>query len=491
MTTIPEEMIMDKKLNMQICKENSEILQKNGYILDGQFIRLPHTLKEQQRVSVFSPEYIQGIVDDEDEFFERAFCASKECHIKVKNIDSFAEPTDLVMNFASATHPGGGYLRGSNAQEEALCRQSSLYASLTAKAAREMYDFNIHNKDVLYSDYMLLSPKVDVFRSSSLKLLAEPFTTAVMSIPAPNLRGRAQNVPLEEVLDIMEDRIRNYLYCAARFGYRNITLGAWGCGAFGHDAKLIAHLFRNVIVDDMFHEFFDSILFAVLDKSRDKYNYLAFRDTFADIPVLKRPNYASEVSQKEGSCLDFEPYFILASKPMPICNHTECVNKDNIGYCQGLLEDGTPFEAELYKAGDEEGLVVIMPRLFLQEKPVEEFLENNAHGENNIKESKVAYLTGQKEYTDNSILWIGMVFNNMEEDLEIIKSYVGCLKDYGIIRYLGPMENCAVFYCTDIAGNDLVKLNITLKDATENIAETSLRFTPFRESKKDLFKIIK
>ena len=53
------------------------------------------------------------------------------------------------------------------------------------------------------------------------------------------------------------------------------------------------------------------------------------------------------------------------------------------------------------------------------------------------------------------------------------------------------MENCAVFYCTDIAGNDLVKLNITLKDATENIAETSLRFTPFRESKKDLFKIIK
>ena len=84
-----------------------------------------------------------------------------------------------------------------------------------------------------------------------------------------------------------------------------------------------------------------------------------------------------------------------------------------------------------------------------------------------------------------------MVFNNMEEDLEIIKSYVGCLKDYGIIRYLGPMENCAVFYCTDIAGNDLVKLNITLKDATENIAETSLRFTPFRDSKKDLFKIIK
>ena len=38
-----------------------------------------------------------------------------------------------VLNFASATNPGGGVTRGSSAQEEAICRCSSLYFNLTEK----------------------------------------------------------------------------------------------------------------------------------------------------------------------------------------------------------------------------------------------------------------------------------------------------------------------------------------------------------------------
>lgn len=37
-----------------------------------------------------------------------------------------------VLNFASATNPGGGVAWGSTAQEECLCRCSRLYVNLTA-----------------------------------------------------------------------------------------------------------------------------------------------------------------------------------------------------------------------------------------------------------------------------------------------------------------------------------------------------------------------
>lgn len=271
---------MDKRYNIQVCKENNAILKANGYTANDKFITLPHSLEKQQRVVVLSPEIIEGIVTDEDDFFEKAFYASKECVIEVKNIDSFAEKTDLVMNFASATHPGGGYLKGSNAQEECLCRQSSLYASLSSFEAREMYDFNYESNSQVYSDYMLLSPTVDVFRNILLDPLEEPYTTAVMTVPAPNLHGRAAHVPQKEIECVMEDRIRNFLMCAARYGYRRITLGAWGCGAFGHNPKNVAKIFRNVIEGEGLYEFFDYILFAVLDRSEDKANFTAFHDTF-------------------------------------------------------------------------------------------------------------------------------------------------------------------------------------------------------------------
>ncbi len=205
--------------------------------------------------------------------------------IEVTDEDSFQAAArlgrPLVLNFANAHHPGGGFLIGARAQEEALCRSSTLYASISSEKARAMYRYNNTHPCAVESDSMLLSPEVCVFRDIACEPLERPFLAAVVTAPAPNRRGAALFAPGERIRNAFLRRIRIILRLAADRGYRNLVLGAWGCGAFGNDPEMVAECFKAALEEDGFGRAFDTVVFAVCGNQEGP-NPRAFRSVFGE-----------------------------------------------------------------------------------------------------------------------------------------------------------------------------------------------------------------
>lgn len=184
----------------------------------------------------------------------------------------------LCLNFASAKNPGGGFLRGSQAQEECLARTSGLYHCL--KDMTEMYDTNRRGKSCLYTHYMVYSPRVPVFRNEETnQLLNEPYQVSIISAPAVNageVRRKEKDL-ISEIESTMSQRIHCILCIAALHGHSTLVLGAWGCGVFVNDPHAIARLFQaHLLEDKLFKGVFRKVVFAVSDRTKEQKIYGAF-----------------------------------------------------------------------------------------------------------------------------------------------------------------------------------------------------------------------
>lgn len=94
----------------------------------------------------------------------------------------YPEEKILLLNFASAKNPGGGFLRGSQAQEESLARSSGLYPCL-----QEIPEFYDRDKgDTLYSSDAIYSENVPFIRDNQGHFLQDFLMTDVLTIAAPN-----------------------------------------------------------------------------------------------------------------------------------------------------------------------------------------------------------------------------------------------------------------------------------------------------------------
>lgn len=202
---------------------------------------------------------------------------SKNFNIRVLNCGSF-EPINeyencCVLNFASAINPGGGYVRGAIAQEEALCRQSDLYEEL--KNQIYFYEFHRKNNSELHSDWMLYSKNITVFRDEYFNFV-NPKTCSVITAAAPrNVPGKTNKKDIEECF---YRRIEKILTICEHHNHKNIILGAWGCGVFRNDPAFVSRCFNEVLSSGWS---FDNVVFSVYDVSTEKTNFLTFQREFS------------------------------------------------------------------------------------------------------------------------------------------------------------------------------------------------------------------
>ena len=240
----------------EVARQTLAILEDGGYSLPGgsEVSILDELDRARSGSVVLAPEEFGAILRRRDRVLDdRGERPNVELEVANETTLSAAgrllreEGTDRVMalNFASAKNPGGGFLNGSQAQEESLARASGLYACISP--LQSMYEANRLHRSCLYTDHMIYSPDVPVFRDDDDRLLVEPYPVSFLTAPAANAGAIRTNEPGDStrIEPVMRSRIEKLLALAVVHGHETLVLGAWGCGVFRNDPELVAAWFGD------------------------------------------------------------------------------------------------------------------------------------------------------------------------------------------------------------------------------------------------------
>ena len=183
-----------------------------------------------------------------------------------------------VLNFASATKPGGGFKNGASAQEESIARSSTLYLSLQSRQATPFYESHLRdNRGGYYSHAMIYSPSVAIFRNDNGEWLC-PYQVDIITSPAVNaglvrkLRYGRWPDPERKILSVMRERMGRILALFERSGIKNLVLGSFGTGVFQNDVGSLAKIWGELLVgpEARFANSFDQVIFAIPDGSTER-----------------------------------------------------------------------------------------------------------------------------------------------------------------------------------------------------------------------------
>ena len=197
--------------------------------------------------------------------------------------------TIAVMNFANAFHAGGGVTRGCSAQEECLCRCSTLYPLLYRRTLRDSYYAHHHKLNTAKaSDSLIYTEGVVICKTDEdlpKRMEKKDWVNVdVITIAAPDLRtksnmhaalvGDGTYMNSAELFGYHVKRAIHMLTVAAAKGADILVLGAFGCGAFHNDPEVVARAYKTVLQE--FPAVFDKIEFAVYCSPAGSKNYDVF-----------------------------------------------------------------------------------------------------------------------------------------------------------------------------------------------------------------------
>lgn len=236
------------------------------------------TVESMKRTRVYEVEEYPQIPEHE----ERA-CSVKVTKVRTTDAAMAAhqenpEQKIVMLNFASPVSPGGLVLRGSNAQEESLCRLTTLYPTLTQPHILEAYyKKNKKLKNGRHTDACIYSPGVVICKEGAERLPEEAWVpTDVITCAAPSLRHTV--IDNGELFDIHVRRAEHILHIAAANNADYVILGAFGCGVYLNDPDVVAPAFYKAVLE--YRKHFAGIEFAIFCKGGNSRNYDAFASWF-------------------------------------------------------------------------------------------------------------------------------------------------------------------------------------------------------------------
>lgn len=208
----------------------------------------------------------------------RSFEAARRLHRE------FPDKRIAVMSFANAFHTGGGVTKGASAQEESLCRESTLYPLIYRRSLRDTFykhhwDLNTlkASDSLIYTEGVIIC-KTDEDLPKRLPK-SEWVSVDVITIAAPHIK-EDMTMQDAELFGYHVKRAIHMLTVAASRKADILVLGAFGCGAFKNNPVVVAKAYKTAL--SVFPKVFDRIEFAIYTSPyRTIPNYEIFKKELA------------------------------------------------------------------------------------------------------------------------------------------------------------------------------------------------------------------